>query len=125
MVRLRASNIPTNQSVLNNTGNPQAYEFDIWLYSTGGQADFTLPIVEDKTFNALVYKKTFNVTFEHNNGTSDTTVVRGVEYGESVQMPVQPTYADHNFLGWRYNNNTYQPGTSYESVVSNMTFVGQ
>lgn len=122
---LTQSQIPTTQSILNNTGNPQAYEFDLWTNSGGGQADFTLPIQQNMAFNALVFKKSFIITFEHNNGTSDTTVVRGVEYGESVEMPSTPTYAGHNFLGWKYNSNTYQPGASYENVVSDMTFVAQ
>lgn len=122
---LTSAQIPTEQQILANTGNQNAYTFDEWVNSGGGIADFSLPITANKTFYALVQKKTFTVTFDHNNGSGETTVISNVEYGSSVRIAQSPSYSGHNFLGWKLGNQLYQPDTYYQSVTSNITFIGQ
>ncbi len=55
---------------------------------------------DDEGESSLVYKLHITVTFMR---TSDEVYTTGhVEYGESLTLPADPTYAGYDFVGWYY-----------------------
>ena len=91
---VKAEDIPTEQVILDTTGNRDAYEYDGW--KNGSPEGKT--INRTTTFTAYVYKKHFKVTFVYGNGQSD--LVTWVDYDDNVTMPQDPTYTGHTFNGW-------------------------
>ena len=119
--------IPTEQEILDKTGNPDAYYFDVWRKG-GNPANFENPITADTTFTALVYKNSYEVKYVHNNGTGTVYVVRPYPtYGENVTIMAGPTYDGYNFAGWLCANDgqTYYEGNIYRNITENLTFTAQ
>ena len=124
---LTSSEIPTEQEILNKTGNPDAYYFDVWRKGSN-PANFEDPITADTTFTALVYKNAYEVKYVHNNGTGTVYVVRPYpSYGENVTIMAGPTYDGYNFAGWLCENDgqTYYEGNIYRNITENLTFTAQ
>lgn len=83
------------------------YAFDKWTLN--GQAyDFNSAVNGDITLKAT-WKRTYTVTFDKNNGTSNDT--QKVVEGNTVTRPANPTRDNYTFDEWLYNNQTFDFST--------------
>ena len=76
---------------------------------------------DDEGESPLVYKLHITVTFMR---TSEEVYTTGhVEYGESLTLPADPTYAGYNFLGWYYEleDGSYLPYEETDEFYDDVT----
>ncbi|MGI6701866.1 MAG: InlB B-repeat-containing protein [Christensenellales bacterium] len=74
------------------------YTFVGWLLD-GTLYDFTTPIIEEITLNALWINKVYTITFDAGEGSTDTVSIE-VEYDKPIgEMPI-PTRLHHDFVNW-------------------------
>jgi uncharacterized repeat protein (TIGR02543 family) len=64
---------------------------------------------------------TYSITFNSNGGSS-VQAITGITSGSTILLPENPTKADHNFVGWFIDNETFQNQfTSTTVITSNVT----
>ncbi len=80
----------------------EGYDFQ-WWYKDDSQTafDFTTEITEDITLKAKWELKTYEVTFNADNGSDPA--IETVDHGDTVDEPEPPTKENYEFLGW-YDN---------------------
>ncbi len=99
------------------------YEFTGW---TKDDVAFNIPLtynfVTGITLVANWNQLNYTITIDENGGDTVSDVTN-VHYGESYQLPTMQK-AGHNFIGWKKDGQTYNPGSTYE-FTENITLVAQ
>ncbi len=89
-------------------GNPtkNGYKFVRWELN-GQEFDFNTTVTSDITLKAIWEKEKpkYTVRFNDENGNEITT--QNVEEGSKATKPSDPVRSDYRFVGWLYNNVTF------------------
>lgn len=83
------------------------YAFDGWYSDENFSKEwnFDTPITEDIPLYAKWTPKTYNVTFDTNDGTINGDVVTSYTYGVGATLPVNVIRTGYTFGGWYENSN--------------------
>ena len=97
------------------------YTFLGWALTQNGD---TLTAIPAATQNATYYakvsqvKQKYTVTFNTNGGSEVQS--QTVEYGSKASLPVAPTYENHKFIGWCYDNEGNNPVDFEAEITGNV-----
>ncbi|MBQ2718309.1 MAG: InlB B-repeat-containing protein [Clostridia bacterium] len=114
------------------TSNPTKdnYLFDGWTVTSGGviisNGQFTMGTANVVLTANWTEKTDFTVTYDANGGSGAPSDNNQYESGDKINISsVIPTRSKYTFTGWKYGNNTYQPGGTFTMPASDVTFVAQ
>ncbi len=121
--------VSTNSGNLERTG----YTFNGWNTQANGSGDNytagsgTFPITNNTTLYADWEEEieTFTVTFDSQEGTTVNPII-GIEEGETIDLPEEPTREDYVFIEWNTSSNG--SGTEFTSstpVIADITVYAQ
>ena len=99
------------------------YTFEGWATSAGGEVLASVPsATADATYYARVsaIKQKYTVTFDSKGGSAVAS--QTVEYGDTVQAPVAPTYEGHRFFGWSKSQNDRTVVDFTTPITGNTTY---
>ena len=99
------------------------YTFNGWSTSANGQALTSIPAANgNATYYALVsqVKQRYTVTFVSNGGSAVQS--QTVEYGAKATEPVDPTLADHRFVGWSTTSDGLNQVDFNAAITGNVTY---
>ena len=99
------------------------YTFEGWATSSNGEALTSIPPAQaNATYYACVsaVKRSYTVSFVTGGGSAVES--QTVEYGSSVQPPIDPTYEGYRFMGWSAAEDSDVAANLSEAVVGNRTY---
>ena len=99
------------------------FTFEGWASTQNGDVLSTLPsVTSDVTYYAQVsaVKQKYTVTFNTNGGSDVAS--QTVEYGAVATMPDAPSYENHKFIGWYYDENGNDAVDFNAPITSNVDF---
>lgn len=97
------------------------YTFEGWALTQSGDALTAIPAAtQNVTYYAKVsqVKQKYIVTFNTNGGSEVQS--QTVEYGSKASLPEAPTYENHKFIGWCYDNEGNKPVDFEAEITANV-----
>jgi uncharacterized repeat protein (TIGR02543 family) len=123
----------TPYTVSGNTGTlvKSGFTFDNWYTTSTGSSGTaytagsgTLTTTSDLVLYAKWTAASFAVTYNTDGGGNAPTQLDTM-YGANFTLPVAPTKAGSNFLGWETASNLYAPGSTFTMGSSTLSFIAR